>query len=391
MEAKTIVKDLFDEAGITIGGSHVWDIQVHDERFYRRVMREGSLGLGESYMHGWWDCARLEEFLCRLVNARVQLKILNPTLLFRYPPLILQYGLLIKTLAEALVRNNQRREKALEVGQVHYDLGSDLFKAMLDKRIVYTCAYWKNASNVDEAQEAKLDLICRKLGIKRGMKVLDIGCGWGSFVKYAAEKYGAECVGINISREQVELARQLCAGLPIEIRLQNYEDVDTREKFDRIVSMGAFEHFGRKNHRGYMRIVSESLKDDGLSLLHTAGRKPFTGLPDLWALKYIFPNGMIPTESNIKNALGDGLFSVLDWHNWGSYHYYRTISSWRDNFERNWNTLKPKYADKMNGTFYRMWEYYLNLAAAAFKSEILEVLQLVLAKKEYQEKYTPVR
>lgn len=390
MGAGTIVKNLFNEAGIIIGGPNPWDIHVHNQGFYKRVMREGSLGLGESYMDGWWDCERIDEFIYRLVKADVHWKILNPLLLFKSPSLAFQYISLAGKFLDYTFRNSQTGGKAFKVGEVHYDTGNDLFQAMLDKRMVYTCGYWQNASNLDEAQEAKLDLVCRKLDIQKGMKILDIGCGFGSFVKYAAEKYGAKCLGVTISREQAELANQLNLGLDARVRFQNYEDLDTTEKFDRVVSLGFFEHVGVKNHRKYMKLVHGCLEDGGLSMVHTAGRKPRTGPPDPWIAKYIFPNGMIPSERNIRESSKD-LFQILDWHNFGSYHYYRTIISWIENFEQNWEKIKMGYQGKLNGKFYRMWRYYLNLCAGVFKAEKLDVWQVVLSKSEYSNSYTIVR
>jgi cyclopropane-fatty-acyl-phospholipid synthase len=239
--------------------------------------------------------------------------------------------------------------------------------------MVYSCAYWKNAGNLDDAQEAKLDLICRKLALQPGNRILDIGCGWGSFAKYAAERFGVEVVGITVSREQAGLAAELCRGLPVEIRLRDYRDVEGR--FDHIVSVGMFEHVGYRNYRTYMETVHNCLKDDGLFLLQTIGNSHSEVVGDPWIDKYIFPNSIIPSIKQISAAI-EGLFIIEDLHNFGAY-YDTTLCSWLHNFERNWNKLKSRYDEN----FYRMWRYYLQLFMGAFRSRCLQVWQIVLSKK----------
>ena len=169
------VDRLLDGTTVAINGLSPWDIKVHDERLYGRVLSEGSLGFGEAYMDGWWDCDQIDELITRIQKYDVVAK-LKPG---------------VKLVMDALwarILNLQSKGRAFKIGQAHYDLGNDLYQAMLDKRMVYTCGYWKDAQTLDEAQEAKLDLVCRKIGLKPGQKVLDIGCGWGSFAKFAAEK-----------------------------------------------------------------------------------------------------------------------------------------------------------------------------------------------------------
>ena len=356
---KIAVEELLSLAGIEINGSHPWDIRVHNDKLYRRVLSQGSLGLGESYMDGWWDCDALDEFIDKILKADLASKVeMNWRLLW--------HGL------RAKLFNLQSRERAYEVGEKHYNLGNDLYRAMLDKRMNYSCGYWKNASNLDEAQEAKLELICRKLGFQTGMKVLDIGCGWGSFAKYAAEKYGARVLGVTVSREQVELGNQLCRGLPVELRLQDYREVDG--KYDRVISIGIMEHVGYKNYRTYMQVVDRCLKDDGIAFVHTIGRNESTTHFDPWLDKYIFPNGMLPSILQIAKAM-EGLFVMEDWHNFGP-DYDKTLMAWYKNFENAWPTLKDKYGDR----FYRMWKYYLLTCAGAFRSRSQQLWQMVLTR-----------
>jgi cyclopropane-fatty-acyl-phospholipid synthase len=233
---KKITEEILDYAGVKINGPNPWDIIVHNDDFYKRAITEGELGVGESYMDGWWDAEKVDELITKILQAQLDEKIKRKfSILFR--------------LSLASLFNLQSKRRAFIIGERHYDLGNDLFQNMLDKRMNYSCAYWKDTNSLDEAQENKLELICHKIYLKPGMRVLDIGCGWGGFIKYAAEKYNAEVVGITVSKEQVELGMKLCEGLPVEIRLTDYRNLN--EKFDRIVSVGMFEHVGRKNYRTF--------------------------------------------------------------------------------------------------------------------------------------------
>ncbi len=281
-----------------------------------------------------------------------------------------------------LLFNIQSRKKAFEIGEKHYDIGNELYNNMLDKRMVYTCAFWNDASNLDEAQENKLELTCQKIGLKPGDKILDIGCGWGSFAKYAAEKHGAHVIGVTVSKEQIELGQKMCKGLPVELRLQDYREVD--EKFDHIVSLGMFEHVGSKNYRTYMKMVNKCLKDDGLFLLHTIGCKEPGGI-DPWISKYIFPNSMLPALSQIAKAK-EGFFVVEDLHNLSA-DYDKTLMTWHQNFENSWQTFKEKYDEK----FYRMWRYYLLACAATFRARENQLWQIVLSKHGVPGGYKSIR
>jgi cyclopropane-fatty-acyl-phospholipid synthase len=349
--------DLLQHAGIRIDGDAPTDIRVHDEHLYARVFAHGSLGLGEAYMDGWWDADDLPGFMTRLLSSHLDehLKTLDT---------------LIAHLKARFI-NLQRGEHAFEIGKAHYDLGNDLFQAMLGKRLVYSCGYWAEADNLDDAQEAKLDLICRKLRLKPGQRVLDIGCGWGEALKYATEKYGVSGVGVTVSQEQAEFARELCKGLPIEIRLQDYHELD--ERFDAIMSIGMFEHVGGKNYRSYFEVARRCLPGDGLFLLHCIGSNGTPAQPDPWIEKYIFPNSMIPAASQVAAAL-EGLFVVEDWHNFGT-DYDRTLTAWRANFDAAWPELSKHYDER----FRRMWRFYLACSAAVFRSRRDQLWQLTLS------------
>ena len=355
--ARARIQALLDAADIWIDGIRPTDLRVHDDRLYARVISHGSLGFGEAYMDGWWDADDLDGLFFRLMMAHIDERVggIDDAALF----------------LRAKLLNMQRGRRAYRVGRMHYDLGNDLFRAMLGKRLIYSCGYWKDANTLDDAQEAKLDLICRKLGLQPGMRVLDIGCGWGEALKFAAERYGINGVGVTISQEQANYATQLCSGLPIEIRVQDYRELD--EKFDRIFSIGMFEHVGAKNYRTYFEVNRRCLRDDGLALLHCIGNNKTTNHTDPWIAKYIFPNSMLPSATQVANAR-ESLFVIEDWHNFGAY-YDPTLMAWRRNFEEAWPQLKDRYGER----FYRMWRFYLSASAATFRARRDQLWQLVLS------------
>ncbi len=346
-------------ADIKINGDRPWDIRTANVAgLADRVFAHGSLGLGEAYMDGDWDAEQLDEFFFRILRTRIA-NAIHPL------------GLLLHVLRIHLL-NRQSPRRAWQVGEQHYDLGNEFYQAMLDARMAYSCGYWQSgARTLDEAQEAKLDLTCRKLGLAPGMRVLDIGCGWGSFMRFAAERYGVECVGVTISREQARFGQTQCRGLPVEFRLQDYRELD--EQFDRIVSIGMFEHVGRKNHRGFMEVANRCLAQDGLCLLHTIGKNDRRGAPDPWIDKYIFPNGDLPSLGHIVDAT-DELFIVEDFHSFGV-DYDKTLMAWYHNFQAAWSEFK-NYGER----FGRMWRYYLLSCAAAFRARDIQLWQLVLTK-----------
>ncbi|KQY52638.1 cyclopropane fatty acyl phospholipid synthase [Lysobacter sp. Root494] len=349
---------LLAHADVRVDGDRDWDLQMHDPRLPMRLLAQGSLGLGESYMDGWWDARSLDGLLYHLLDARIDERVRG----------IAAYldGL------RAQLFNLQTRSRSFTVGERHYDLGNDLYAAMLGKRLVYSCGYWREATTLDEAQEAKLDLVCRKLGLQPGMRVLDIGCGWGEALKFAAERYGVSGVGVTISREQADYARRLCDGLPIEIRVQDYRELD--EKFDRVFSIGMFEHVGVKNYRRYFEVARTCLPEDGLFLLHSIGSNQSQHHTDPWIARYIFPNSMLPSAAQIARA-AEGLFVMEDWHGFGP-DYDRTLQAWRDNVEAAWPQL-PSYDER----FRRMWRFYLSGSMASFRARRIQLWQVMLSPR----------
>ena len=357
--AQARIEALLNFAGVEIDGNAPTDMRVNDPRVYSRILAHGSLGLGEAYMDGWWDTGDLDGFLFRLLDTRLDERVGG----WEDAWLHIKSRLL----------NLQRGQRAYEIGERHYDLGNDLFQAMLGQRLVYSCGYWKDADNLDDAQVAKLELIFRKLELKPGMRVLDIGCGWGEALKLAAERHGVSGVGVTVSQEQADYAREICRGLPVEIRLADYRTLD--ESFDRVFSIGMFEHVGVKNYKTYFDVARRCTADDGLFVLHCIGSNVSSNHTDPWIAKYIFPNSMIPSAEQIA-AASEGVFVTEDWHNFGA-DYDRTLMAWRANFDRGWAALSSRYGER----FRRMWRFYLSASAAVFRARRNQLWQLVMSPR----------
>ncbi|WP_455819244.1 cyclopropane fatty acyl phospholipid synthase [Pseudomonas cerasi] len=351
-----IVQEMLSQASIEINGSRPWDIRITNPNFFKRVLQEGSLGLGESYMDGWWECERLDIFFQRVLQSKLDQQIPH------------HFRDTLRVVASRLT-NLQSRKRAWIVGKEHYDLGNDLFMRMLDPHMQYSCGYWKEASTLEEAQEAKLQMICEKLQLEPGMSLLDIGCGWGGLAEYAARHFRVHVVGVTISAEQQKLAQQRCDGLDVTILLQDYRDLS--EQFDRIVSVGMFEHVGPKNYATYFDVVNRNLKSDGIFLLHTIGANKTNNNVDPWIDKYIFPNGCLPSVRHIAEA-SEPWFVMEDWHNIGA-DYDVTLMHWYQRFLNAWPQLSDNYGER----FKRMFTYYLNACAGAFRARDIQLWQVV--------------
>jgi len=356
---KNLILQLAALADVKINGHRPWDIQVHNEKFYNAVFYHGTLGLGESYMDKWWDCQALDVLFDKFLRAKLEDKIKIPL------------NAKMKYLLAGIL-NFQTKRRSKQVAIEHYDLGNDLFTRMLDKNLMYSCGYWKEVDTLDAAQIAKLDLICRKLRLEKGQRLLDIGCGWGGLAKYAAENYGVEVTGVTISQQQFDYATQLCQSLPVTIKIQDYRDI--KEKYDRIVSVGMFEHVGYLNYAQFMQTTHNALTDQGIFLLHTIGNNQTSLYGDEWITKYIFPNSTLPSISWVGKAI-EGLFVMEDWQNFGAY-YDQTLMAWYKNFTTHWDEIKSAYGER----FYRMWTYYLLQCAATFRSRRNQLWQIVLSK-----------
>ncbi|MEM1182073.1 MAG: cyclopropane fatty acyl phospholipid synthase [Acidobacteriota bacterium] len=370
------VAEAFALADIELDGGRPWDAQVRDPRFYDEVFGRGSLGLGEAYMDGYWDCADLASFFEHVYRVDLQSSHLTLSTRAHY--------------LRSRVFNRQRISRAFQVGRRHYDLGNDLYQAMLGPRMVYSGCLYAGDNDVDgkrslaAAEEAKLELICRKLDLQPGQRILDIGCGWGSFGRYAAEKRGVEVVGITVSKEQAALGGELCAGLPVRFELRDYRAIEGT--YDHIVSIGMLGHVGYKNYRTLMEVAHRSLKSDGLFLIHTMGANRSAIAADPWLDRYIFRNGMAPSLAQLGDAF-ERLLVMEDWHNF-SVDYGHTCIAWLENFEDAWPQLEGSNYDER---FRRMWRYYLCCFAGAFFARTLETWDVVLSKQGGRGKYRSVR
>lgn len=357
--AQDVCRDLLASAGVTVGGDQPWDIQVHDDRLWSRVLRDGTLGAGEAYEEGWWDTPALDQFIDRVMRVR-----LGETLRENW--------MIVAHAVRARILNLQSITRSFDNGQRHYDIGNDLYEAMLGGRLLYTCAYWPNAKTLDEAQDAKLDLVCRKIGLKPGMRVLDLGCGWGGFAAFAAERYQVSVTGFTVAQEQVKWAHDHYPNLPIDIRLDDYRNATGT--YDAVVSIGLMEHVGWKNYRSYMELADRLLAPGGVAFVHTiAANRPRAHI-DPWFDKYIFPNAVLPTLARLTAAMED-IFVAEDVHNIGE-DYDLTLMAWWNNFDAAWPTLRAKYGD----AFYRRWKYYLLACAGAFRSRAQQLFQLVMTR-----------
>jgi len=367
-----ILQELFDEAGVSINGPNPWDMQVHNPIAYSEILSKWSLGMGESYMDGHWDCKKLDQMLTKLLSCDMNMRVQGVAKI--------RFTLEI---ARAKLINLQSKARAFQVGEQHYDIGNDVFELMLDPQMMYSCGYWEHASTLAEAQQHKLEMICKKLQLKPGERLLEIGCGWGGLAAYAAKNYGVEVLGITVSKEQQQLAIQRCQGLPVQIELIDYRDLVG--KFDKIVSVGMFEHVGEKNYVIYFETVNRLLSDDGLFLLHSIGSDVTISRTDPWIDRYIFPNGKIPSPMEVGRSI-EGIFLIEDWQNFGQ-DYDKTLMSWHENFTKNWKRLSNKYDNR----FYRMWTYYLLSCAAFFRSRQGQLWQIVLSKRTRSETYRSIR
>jgi cyclopropane-fatty-acyl-phospholipid synthase len=367
-----ILQELFNEAGVSINGPNPWDMQVHDPITYSEILSKWSLGMGESYMNGYWDCKKLDQMLTKLLRCDLNMHVQG----------IAKARFALEVLRARLI-NLQSKSRAFQVGKEHYDIGNDVFELMLDPQMMYSCGYWEHANTLAEAQEHKLELICKKLQLKPGERLLEIGCGWGGLAAYAAKNYGVEVLGITVSKEQQQLAIERCQGLPVQIELIDYRDLVGQ--FDKIVSVGMFEHVGEKNYLIYFQTVNSLLSDDGLFLLHSIGSDVTISRTDPWIDRYIFPNGKIPSPMEVGRSI-EGIFLIEDWQNFGQ-DYDKTLMAWHENFTKNWQQISSKYDQR----FYRMWTYYLLSCAAYFRSRQGQLWQIMLSKRARSQTYRSIR
>lgn len=367
---------VLERADIELNGRRSWDIRIHDSRFYKRVFQHPSLGLGESYMEGWWDCDRLDEFFFRIMRQ------INPETIY-------SVWTFLRFFITNFFTNQQSKLRSTRVAKRHYNLDNNLYRYMLGETMAYTCGYWKDTKTLDDAQNSKYNLVCKKVNLKSGDKVLELGCGWGGFARYAAKNYGCQLVSVNIAAEQMKYAAEICKGLPIQLFVCDYRDIGKynpqKIKFDKVISIGMCEHVGHKNYPHFLQLVRDNIKEDGLFLLHTIGKNKTTSFSDPWMQKYIFPSGMLPSVQLLSRT-SEGRFVIEDLHNFGS-DYDKTLMAWHENFEKYWPVIKMSYDER----FYRMWRYYLLSCAGAFRARTLQLWQLMLSPKGQLHGYSSIR
>lgn len=365
---KPLFENLLEGTGVRLGGDRPWDIRVNREQLYRRAFR-GSLGIGESYLDGDWDCEALDELFRRVLSADIQRK-----------PLI-RASRALKSLQSRLT-NLQTPRRSRAVAEEHYDIDHRMYALFLGPWNQYTCCFFDGTDDLERAEVIKLELLCDKLELKAGDRLLDIGCGWGGFARYAASTRGCEVTGISLSDEQIRYATEYTRGLPVTIRRLDYRDLPDSDlaPFDKISIVGMIEHVGYKNYPGLLEIVHEMLKPDGLFLLHTIGNNERSTVVDPWIEKYIFRNSMVPAMTQLAHA-AEGRFVIEDWENYGHY-YVPTLQAWHDRFNANWDRIRAlKTARPFDERFRRMWNYYLMSSKAAFDVEQLHLWQLVMTRR----------
>jgi cyclopropane-fatty-acyl-phospholipid synthase len=366
-----VLSKLLAAADVQINGTRPWDMQVHNESTYARILKDGDLGAGESYMEGWWDCQQLGVMIEKVLRADVMSKV--------------QLSLVDKAKAVwSMLTGSKSTGSSKEQLCYHYDIGNDLYKAMLDPYMQYTCGFWRNgATTLEQAQLDKLDMICKKVNARQGCKWLDLGCGFSGLMKYATEKYSTVCTGYNLSTDQMGYGRDvLCAGLPITFvegdfckTLASVKD----GKFDVVTNVGSIEHCGVNRYREFMQNAYNCIADDGVFLTQSilSGSKDTQYSFLAFLNKYIFPGGVSPTLTQLSQAM-EGLFVIEDVHNFGE-DYAKTLAAWHANLTQAWASLSannPKYTTK----FKRMFDFYLLCCAGTFRARGLNLLQIVATK-----------
>lgn len=368
--AKKLVSDLFSQGGIALNGPNPWDIQVQNNRFFNRVLTGGSLGFGESYMDGDWAVDQLDALIRRIIRMQVAQNA------------IVSFNRVWHDLKPRLI-NLQNRAGSRAIADTHYNLDHRLFSQFLGPYNQYTCCFFNKAQTLAEAEIEKLEMVCNKLDLQPGDKVLDIGCGWGGFARYAAETRGCHVTGLSISTEQIDYAKKFTDGLPVDIIYSDYRDLPQKyqeKHFDKVVIIGMIEHVGYKNYRKLFEIVHQMMSDDGRFLLHTIGNTRKTTVADPWFEKYIFRNSMLPSMSQLSDA-AQSLFVIQDWENYGRY-YAPTLAAWQQNFENNWDNIKAIDTNKpFDEKFRRMFNYYFLSSKAGFETDHILLWHLVMNKK----------
>jgi cyclopropane-fatty-acyl-phospholipid synthase len=373
-QAKRIVIDVLARAGLGVDGARPFDLEVRDDRFYRRVLAQGSLGFGDSYVEGWWECGQLDELICRLLRSDPEAHLGTDWRAW-------------VQLAKAKLLNLQTPARSRDVA-CHYDLGNEFFERVLGRTVMYTCGYWRGAADLDAAQDAKLELIARKLEVAAGERVLDLGCGWGGLAEHLARAHGCHVTAVTISAPQAEYVARRCAGLPVEVICADYRDasVERSGRYDKVACVGMMEHVGRKNYHRFLRRCAALVSERGMILLHTIGTNVSTDVTDPWIERRIFPGSVLPSPVDLTRA-AEGDLVIEDWHNFGA-DYDRTLMAWYANFAAHAASGELRRDE----AFQRAWRYYLLSFAGCFRTRrTIQLWQLVLTRHGKEGGYASVR
>lgn len=363
MSARHTVESLFGRAGIELGGNRPWDVHVHDERFFERLLAQGSLGFGDSYVEGWWDCDRVDELICRVLERDLEDEVGT------------DWRIHVQLL-KAKLTNLQRPSRAADVAS-HYDAGNAFFERVLGPTMVYSCAYWRRAEDLDAAQTAKLELIAQKLDLQPGDHVLELGCGWGSLAAHLARTRGCRVTAVTISEPQATYARERCKGLPVDVVCCDYRDAEVahRGPYHKLSCVGMLEHIGRKNYASFMQRCADLVVPGGLILLQTIGTAVTTDATDPWIERRIFPGSVLPSPVDLTTST-EGKLLLEDWHAFSA-DYDRTLMAWHANF-----TAYDRSGElHRDAPFKRTWSYYLQSFAGCFRTHrTIQLWQLVLSR-----------
>jgi cyclopropane-fatty-acyl-phospholipid synthase len=338
------------------------EVEIKDPEVVRRLLVNASLAVGEAYMDE------------RLLIAEDDL----PT----FFELVARNQHLDRLRQPYLHSPNRRGRQRRQISH-HYDVGNDYYRLMLDPTLTYSCAYFMNGGDtLERAQHQKIDHTLRKLRIERGMSLLDIGCGWGHLAVAAAKQYSATVLGITLSSEQLagaqELAESEGVSHLVQFNLMNYQDL-AGVRFDRIISVGMFEHVGRRNHSQYFAKIAELLAEDGVSVLHTITQQ-LPRATNAWIDKYIFPGGYLPTVAEVEHGLArHGLWSIDRENLWR--HYARTLELWRQNHQKN----RDRIIEMFDERFYRMRDFWLAGSEGGFRHGNLGLTQVVFSRGKPQQ------
>lgn len=346
------------------GPSVQWNIHSHDTM--KRIVTDWEYELGETYISGGWDVGKGE--------LRELLGILRYNFQEIIPTGINKAIMLLQRLPQQWNRISKSRRHIKH----HYDMDTELFRSFLDKDMHYSCAYFTNVSHsLEQAQQDKCRMIAQKLLLKPGHTVLDIGCGWGSLAMYLAENHGVKVTGITLSKEQLKIAIMRAEERGLN-HLVNFQLIDYRKldgNFDRIVSVGMFEHVGKPYFKTYFRNIKKLLKSNGVALIHTIGRSGPPGVTNPWIRQHIFPGGYIPALSEVTSSVEDSLLVITDVEIL-RHHYAQTLAAWYNRFRNRQEEIKTRYGEY----FYRLWEFYLNICEISFKHSDLVVFQIQLSR-----------